>query len=257
MEEEVPMERFLLALVAGLAGGVGGALAVDLASSPRAETLSASDSRTLREIRDRLDRLEPRTAAPPPVVGSAAPSSSLAVSSRAAEAAGERPEGAPGAARAGDLEAIAARAAELALEKQVARASEKAAQKKKRLPLADVARELDLAASQEDELRRIYADTTERYLKVMAEPESDAESLRRELEAAKGDAGKKMGITMRLLPKLLSKFPDLMAIEGEKSTRIAKALGPEKAARFGDYQVAEEDPFDIGGSFSLGATAGD
>ncbi len=88
----------------------------------------------------------------------------------------------------------------------------------------------------------------------MAEPESDAETLRRELEAAKDDPGKRAALAMKSLPKMLTKFGDMISIQAERDAKVRAAVGADTAKKLKAYQV-EEDPFDFGGAF--GMTFGD
>jgi hypothetical protein len=251
------MDRWLIALIAGIVGGAAGSLAVGLVSKaePSAPSHSAAEESLLREVRDRLAALEARGSGPslagatPAASGGSGAAAAADPTFAAGGAVGVRPVGRE------EIEAIAARAAELAIEKQEGRKKEEAkANERKKLTLAEAARELELTTSQEEELRRIYADATDKALKMMAEPESDAETLRRELDAAKDDPAKKSAITMRLLPKFFTKLGDVMAIETEKNARVVKTLGKEKAAKFERFQIAEEDPWGIGDSIMVGAT---
>jgi hypothetical protein len=158
-----------------------------------------------------------------------------------------------------DLEAAVAKAVETTLAKR-AEADEAAAAAAKapkpRKPLAEVARELNLSSAQEDAVRQAYRDATDRLLKVMAEPETDAESLRRELEAAKGDQGKTLGLVTKYMPKFITKLGDVMSIQMERDQKIRKAVGTENAGRLEGYRIEEEDPFGLDGDVSFGVGGG-
>ena len=114
------------------------------------------------------------------------------------------------------------------------------------MPLAEAARELNLSGSQEDAVRRAYEEATEEFLDVMAKPETDAATLRRELEDAKEDPAKQMNLMTKHLPKLLTKLGDFMAIEARREEKIRKAVGADAARRLKAYDLAEEDPFGLG-----------
>jgi hypothetical protein len=251
------MDRWLIALLAGLAGGAGGALAVRLLTDGRPEAAAASDDGVLRDVRDRLVAIEARLARPKASLADAGDPA------RGGAGPGGGPSVGPGTTSSGDvvsiaradLEAMAERAAEVALEKNAKTRKEAAAEPvKKRVSLADASRELQLTGAQEDELRRFYAEQTDKYLKLFAEPEGDAESLRRELDAAKDDAAKKAAIATRLIPKMFTKLGDVMALEVEKNARMTKIVGAEKAAKLERYDVVEEDPWGIGQAFTVGTT---
>jgi hypothetical protein len=242
------VDKVLLSLLVGVVGGAGGALAVDaLSPDPASADAAAADPAGLREVRDRLAAIEARLDRPAPVLASAA--------------AAPAPAGdgvADAAASAEAIEAIAVRAAEKALAAQAERSPDAAParrrEEKKRAALADVSREMGLTSGQEDELRRIYAERVDRYLKMLTEPDGDAEALRRELEDAKQDPGKKMAIGMRLLPKYFAKVNDAMALEADTASRVSKVLGPDGYRRYRrSYDVEEADPFGIGGSFQVDA----
>ncbi len=187
--------------------------------------------------------------------------------SRALSAGGRAPDAAPTATSgpaptltAADLEAAVAKAVETSLEKRAE--ADKAAKAAANAPrarksLAEVARELDLTSSQEDAVRQAYRDATDRMLKVMAEPESDAETLRRELEAAKGDQGKTMGLVTKYMPKFLTKFGDVISIQAERDAKIRTAVGADKVEKLDRYRIEEEDPFGLDGNVSVGVSAGD
>jgi hypothetical protein len=250
------MDRFLIALFAGIVGGAAGALAVHLVApeTEAADAAAAPDAALLREVRDRLSAVEDRLARPTPVLGTRAGADGGAPSGGGEVGPlGGAPGGLPSAEA---IEAIAARAAEKALAAHAERAGASAKPEpegKKRAPLAEVARDLRLTSAQEDDLRRIYAERIDRYLRIVTEPDGDPEALRRELDEAKDDPGKKMGIAMRMLPKYMAKLPEVMTVEADTRSRVAKVLGPETYRRYDGYQVEEEDPYGMGGSFRIDA----
>jgi uncharacterized protein (DUF2126 family) len=132
---------------------------------------------------------------------------------------------------------------------------------KKRVTIAEAARELNLTTAQEEEIREAYKHATDRMLKAFAEPEQTPEELRKELEEAKGDPGRRAAITMKFLPKMLGKLGDVMAIQTERDAKVRKAVGKENMAKLRTYRLAEDDEFGLGDDddeepFSFGVKAG-
>lgn len=255
------MKWFVLSALAGLLGGALGAFAATRwLAGPEGRTPSASSDSVglddlreqLREIRAVLDRPRELAVAPTAVARSGA---------AAGPASGRKDDAAAPSGRASpELEAAIERAVAAGIES--ARKQDPAAfapakpEGKKHATLSEVARELALSSAQEDDIRRAYADSTDRFLKVMAEPETTPDALRRELEEAKGDVGKRTALTFRYIPKMLGKIGEVMAIQSERDQRIHKALGPDNVAKYEKYKVAEEDPFGLDGenvAVSVGA----
>jgi hypothetical protein len=261
------MVRVALGLVAGLLGGVGGALAVRGLAPCETEVAPAPGGDRVDRLLDavaaiqrRLDAAGPAplAASSPAAGGGGAPS--LAAASSLASGAPSAGPGAAYAAGGGDLEALVSRAAEKAAEAVLARQGEaKAAAdreaEKKPATLAQVAHDLGLSASQETEIREAYRDSTERMLRLVAEPDGDPEALRRELLEARGNQAKRTALMLKHMPKVMGKLPDFMGIQAERESRIHKALGSEEnVAKYGRYEVAEEDPFGFSGTrVSVGA----
>lgn len=254
------MSRFALPFVAALLGAAAGTFAVQrFAPAPPSASPAAGDAATDGDVKAELAAIR-RWLERPGAIGAPA---TLAASPSGAAAPGARPPGAgPEDARpltSADLEAAVAKAFEATLEKR-AEADKAAAAAgktpKPRKPLAEVARELNLSSAQEDEVRQAYRDATDRLLKVMAEPETDAESLRRELEAAKGDQGKTMGLVTKYMPKFITKLGDVMSIQMERDAKIRKAVGNDAAGKLEGYRIEEEDPFGLDGDVSVGVRAG-
>ena len=254
------MSRFAVPFVAALLGASAGTYAVlrfappTLPATPAAgETATDGDVKAeLAAIRRWLER-PGAVGVPGTLAASPAGSAATDTSAKGAAADGSRP------ITAADLEAALAKAVEATLEKRAeadkaAAAAEKAP--KPRKPLAEVARELNLSSAQEDEVRQAYREATDRLLKVMAEPETDAESLRRELEAAKGDQGKTMGLVTKYMPKFITKLGDVMSIQMERDAKIRKAVGNDTAGKLEGYRIEEEDPFGLDGDVSVGVRAG-
>jgi len=251
------MSRFLLPFVAAALGAAGGTYAVQRwAPAPPSAAPSAAESASDGDVKAELAAIR-RWLERPGAVG--APGT-LAAGSRPGEAAAAVASRPAVTLTAADLEAAVARAVETSLETRAEAdraAKAAAAAPKARKSLAEVARELDLTSSQEDAVRQAYRDATDRLLKVMAEPESDANTLRRELEAAKGDSSKTMGLVTKYMPKFLTKFGDVISIQAERDAKVRTAVGTDKADKFDRYRIEEEDPFGLDGNVSVGVSAGD
>jgi hypothetical protein len=253
------MQRLLLPFLGSLLGAALGVVLVQRFSPahPTTEVGGEAGEDGLREqVAELLRRLPPRTGlAPAPVAG---PSGSSASGTGGAAGTGTFPA-APSVIAATDLDALATRLAQAMEDRRLEREKsdkEKERARRQRRPLADVARELQLSGAEESDVRRAYEEAAERMLKLMAEPESDAETLRRELAAVKGDPAKRMATMTKYMPKFVSKLGEVMAIQAETESRIVKAVGAEKAAKLQDYQLEEEDPFGMGGEVNVGVTAG-
>lgn len=247
------MQRVLVPFLAAALGGAAGVLVtarLDGHGTPGA-SVTAEPGGT--EVRDELAALRRLLERPTPLA-------SAPRSGGPAGVAADGPAGAGAAATGGavtreDLRAAIEDAMARGLEKLEAQRKEsEAAAKapKKRVPLAEVARELNLSGSQEDAVRRAYEEATEEFLDIMAKPESDAATLRRELEDAKSDPAKQMNLMTKNLPKLITKLGDFMAIESRREEKIRKAVGPDNARKLKAYDLAEEDPFGFGDGASMG-----
>jgi len=257
------MNQTLLALIVGLIAGVAGAFTVNLLQGGSAG--GGSNTVDWQPIQDRLDGIERRLQA-----------SSSAPGTLATRAAGGEPS--TGAGRvlnsAGDevMEALLAKIDErvgktVEQKLEQARAEEgesdsprrgRRRRSRKRVSLADAARELELTGQQEDELRRIFESSQQRFFKLMAGPDGDVEEVKREvMEAAKTPGGAQKLIP-KYMPKVVSNIGELMAIQAERESAVQKTLGPEKAQKFNnDYSVEEDDILGLrGGQMSFGVEAG-
>ena len=237
-------------LMALIGGAIGAYVFVTLQGGP-AGVDSASN---LSSVQDRLDALERA------VQGGEQRPAGLAA--RARERAATKPS--LRAEATGDtlpLEAFEARV-DAAVEKKIAAMKESgelgagqvAEKRRKRVSLADAARDLELSANQEDGLRRIFDDTNRSYYKMLAAPDGDPEDVKRELEeAAKSPAGARSAMT-KYMPKFLSNIGEIMAIEAKKAESINKLLGPEKAQRLEtEFSVREDDVLGLEGNLTIGA----
>jgi hypothetical protein len=241
------ISAFLLALV----GGAAGALAVGLVrgasgtpqAAPPAErgTASGDVAARLQRIEDALARLDERSERR---LQGRAPTAGAGL------ATGDGTQ--PSAAEAALLDRIEARVADTMEakwkelgEKQPPKPPEK---EKKRLPLADVAAEMDLTASEEASLRQIYAESQDKMYEILTNEGEDPQAIRREIESAKDDPKQRQQLILKYMPRVIPKLGDFMSLEAQKQQRIQTLLGPERAARLDDYDIIEENPLGIGGN---------
>ena len=125
--------------------------------------------------------------------------------------------------------------------------------RRKRVNLEDAARELELSAAEEDELRRIYKDSMDRMLKLAAGEDGDVEAVKRDLEEARKNPMAGRGLMMKYLPKIMNNMGEMLSITTEREAAVVKAVGPEKARRLNsEFDVIEANP--IGGGFRIGAS---
>jgi hypothetical protein len=249
------MDRWLLGLVAGLLGGVGGALAVHLLVAPAPERGGAGP--TVPAARE-----EPRAGGTAAPALEARPEDTLAARLERIEALLQGRQGRADAPTDPAALALVRKAVgeELearlgALEGQGAAAKKPPEPAKKRATLEEAARELGLTSAEEADLRRIYAETQEKYLRILAGPDGDTGEVRRELDAAKNNPKVAAGLMAKYLPKALPKLGEIVQIGLEQNTAVEAAVGAEKAARLDErYDVVEANPF--GGTLGFTASAG-
>lgn len=246
------MRQLVAPFVAALlGGGVGAFAATHWLPGPRGGTVAPTGeaSAALDAIREQLSEFKSQFDRPRELAAPPAPGATL------------RNGTGPTAGAADATASPAASAAlEAAIEKAVAAGIESARKKdpsafgppppdpKKHATVAEIARDLSLSSAQEDDIRRAYTESTEKFLKLLAEPDSTPDALRRELDEAKGDSAKRTGLMMKYMPKMLGKLGEVIAIQSDRDQRIHKALGAENVPKYAKYKVAEEDPFGLDGS---------
>jgi hypothetical protein len=246
-------------LLIGLVAGAGGGLAVQaLAPHSPPPAPPAADEAALRDLRNQIALLTERTKASE-IHAVVMDPPGLAASPTSRPGGTDTGFGVPPEALAASgkvLEEVATKAAKAVLAEQAAKDAEAAAKRpppKKSVSLAQAARELGLSGGQEADIRAAYAEATEKFLKLMAEPDGDVEAIRRELSDAKGDQAKRAGLMGKYLPKMLPKFGEMMVIQSQREEKVNKVLGPD-APKFDAYQIEEEDPFGLRGNVSVGVS---
>jgi len=124
---------------------------------------------------------------------------------------------------------------------------------RKRMNLADAAKELELSGNEEDELRRIYDESMNRFMKLAAGPDGDIEDVKRDLESMRKDPAGARGMMMKYVPNMMKNIGEVMAISSEREAAVVKAVGPEKAKRLNsEFDIVEANP--MGRSFRVGAS---
>lgn len=255
------MRYALLALVFGLVGGAGAALAIPRlfpeAATPATGGIQTSrtDPTLLARISD-LEATIERLDGGVRLEGRGAPKATeLSEDAVIPEPVVERLE----ARLAERLEPRMNEALDARIEELKAESGEgggRAARKPRpRMDLEEVAREVGLSAREEDDLRRVYENANQRFMELLAKPDGDVEQVRRDFEAFKDDETARPKLMTKYIPKFMGNIGELMAIDAEKRTGIQEAVGSEKADKLGEYDIVEENPFGFGGSFNLSARA--
>jgi hypothetical protein len=233
------MDRILLSLLLGVVGGVAGAVGVDLVRGAPAESPESSAAAPTRDadLLARLDRIEAALQAPPVL-----------------EAAPAEPPPLATVHAAETLRRIDERIA--AMEKRMSEGfrpqgpSEEEAQARRparrRVALAEISGEVGLTRAEEGELRRIYEETYEKALALLAQPDGDPAEIRREVEEmAKTDPGRE-ALGLKYLPKFIGKIGEFVTLDGERRNRIRTAVGADKASKLEGYDLVEANPLGIG-----------
>ena len=126
---------------------------------------------------------------------------------------------------------------------------------RKRVSLEDAARELELSAAEEDELRRIYDESMNRFMKLAAGPDGDVEDVKRDLEEMKKNPAGARGMMMKYVPNMMKNIGEVMTISTERQAAVEKAIGKDKARRLNsEFDVIEANP--MGQTFRVGASMG-
>lgn len=253
------MGQALVTFVAGLLGaGLGAVAATRWIPGGRGgpQAPAAAEAASLDDVRDQLRELRTIVDRPREL---ATPSASTALRAGSTTGpgsdAGALAAGAPSAALAEAIEKAVAAGIDRARKEDPGAFGPPKAEPRKKVSLAEVARELALSSAQEDDIRRAYAEATDKFLKLVAEPESTPDALRRELEEVKSDPGRRAALTMKYIPKVLGKLGDFMAIQADRDAKVHKALGKDNVLKYEKYRVAEEDPFGLDGDgFTVGTT---
>jgi hypothetical protein len=249
------MDKWVLGLLAGLVGGAGGAFAVHLLVSRPEPATGAPDP----SVSARLDRIE-KALVPNPTAPTLEASPTL--EAMAEDTLGARLErierllaGGQGRADPATDPAVLAVVRKALGEELEARMGPPDADgaagknvrpgepKKQRVTLSEAARELDLSSAEEAELRRIYADSQEKLLKIIAGPDGDVAAVRHDLDEAKKDPKKGPLMMAKYMPKVLPRLGEFIQVSLEQDAAVQAALGADKAARLeSGFNVIEANP---------------
>ncbi len=117
---------------------------------------------------------------------------------------------------------------------------------KKKITLAELAREMDLSADQEVEIRELARASTDEFLKVLAGEDQTIEDVRRDFEDAKGDPSRQAELATKYVARLMTNLGPVMTAVMKYETGMTKILGPEKKEQFeSKYEVTDLDPLGI------------
>jgi hypothetical protein len=248
------MERWFPALLVGLLGGAGGALAVHLLLPGRGGSESAAETDgTLATQLARVESAVQALAARGPTLEAAAAKASAADAASQAEHVATlrkavreelatvldqrldklKEAGGEGAARAG-----------------------RGGPERKRATLAEAAPDLGLTRAEEDELRRIYGESQEKMMRLAAGEGGDVEAVRRDVEDAKRDPKKRQPLLFKYMPKMLPNLGEFMQVTMEQEAAVVAAVGQERAERIQrEFDLVEANPIGVGGEMRVNARA--
>ena len=245
------MQNTLLALVVGLVGGVGGALAVNHFAGPTANSepvdagVAAADPQTARldAIEQELARLSAPSLQGTPTANDGATLEALAKRIEALDKElGER------------VTAEVTKAVEENAATQVEELGSLAARMggrrtpRKKMNLADASRDLGLSAAQEDDVRRAMADYESKMLGLLAGEDGDTEAVKADLAKLREDPNQAMAVMGKYMPRIFPKMGDFMKLETERRTAINEAVGEDNARKMQrDYEIEELQPFGMPG----------
>ena len=244
------MDKLLVPVLVGLIAGAGGVLVGKSFSGGTATPAAGGDTVVLEERIASLEEALAKQLAPAALLeGDARPA--------ATPAAGAGPLGVRAlteeelAALVEQLQPSMREAAKLELDERITEkggieALIEAEEAKKKATLADVAREMDLTADQEAEIRELARTTTDEFLKVLAGEDETVEDVRRAFEDALGDPAKRAELAGKYVSRLVSNLGPVMTTFMKYETGMTKILGPEKKEKFeSEYEVTDLDPLDL------------
>lgn len=255
------MERFLSLLLASALGGAAGGFVVHLVGPARGSggdvsaTGSVADAERLGE---RLLGIEERLAA---IASEGGPSARPGLRG----APPGRPPGArPGEMDEATLDVLSAKLAER-MESTVKKAVSEAVEnnkgeetpqreRRKRVSLAEAAKQLELSTTQEEQLRELYGELENEVFTMLAGKDGDPDEVRRDVQTAKDDPAKTMEVVGKYIPKAMSNLGGFMSLEVKRQQRTNEIVGPEKADRMRrEFSIEEQDPLGMEGGFNFRA----
>lgn len=130
--------------------------------------------------------------------------------------------------------------------------------KKRRVRLAEAARELELSAQQEDDLQRIYETFHTSLFKIAAGKDGDPEEVRREVAAVRGDPMRARSVAETYLTRVLQDIGGMTTAQSKRLEAIREVLGAEKARRLSsEFDIMEGSLLGIFGGASPAVEARD
>ncbi len=124
--------------------------------------------------------------------------------------------------------------------------------KKKSMTLAEAAAELELSSAEEESVRRIAKETTDKFFEVLANEDETADDIRREFDEAKNDEKKKSAVRLKYLGRLLPKMGELITLGMTYDSKMQKAVGAAKAKKLEDgYELTDLDPYGLEDMFEF------
>jgi hypothetical protein len=253
------MDRWALPLAVGVLAGATTALVTQLVAPPPA----AHEPAASPEVEARLARMEASLATLAqrgPALEGRAPQAGAGTGGADAglqAAAPPRPAALDDAFRTAlraELgKALAEHAATLReAGEQAAKAGQGREPGKRRVELAEAAREMQLSAAEEDSLRRIYADSQDKMMRLLAKDDTELDTMRREMDEATRDPKRRPGMMVKYMPRLLPKLGEVITLQMEQQAAIEGTLGADRAARLErDYDLVEANP--LGGGMETRA----
>ncbi len=124
------------------------------------------------------------------------------------------------------------------------------AREKKKVTLAEVARELEMTQSEEEAIRELAEEFSDKMIGLLTTEDETKEQVIEELQAAKDDPTKQMALMGKYMGRAMTNLPKLMETMGSLQTRGVKILGAERWGKFErDYEVTDLDPYGLTGIF--------
>ena len=248
------MNSTVLALLVGLVGGVCGALMGGMVSKGAAPTAPdggravdlSSLERRLEDIQAQLDELRLGTPGEPTLRGSAAGAEAMTAKrlDALADALAERLEP---SVRKTVGETVKESIEEMGRLDAIPSLEVPA---KKAVTLAEAARELELSAQEEADVRRITEESVTAFLEALADKETGIEGVKQDLLAAKDDPAKRAELIPKYLGRLMGNLGKVIVIGTEHEKKMEAAIGKEKAGRLdSEFALTDVDPYDLEGVF--------
>lgn len=120
---------------------------------------------------------------------------------------------------------------------------------KKQLTMSELAQELKLSAREEDELRAMSNNISDKFMELLLEEGETVEQLKNEFLAAQGNPTEQEGLGMKYGLRLIPKMGEVWKIMGDFRKQGVELLGAERYKKFEGYDVTDLDPLGLGAVF--------